>query len=147
MGRPWLLRRFPAFAVPGTGRYRLQPIHVEDLAGLAVEVGGREENVILDAVGPETFAFSDLVHLIKRQIESEALIVYTPPQVAYLLSLAISQFVGDVLLTEDEVAGLLGDLLISEEEPTGQTRLSAWLAANAHLIGIEYASEVARHFE
>jgi NADH dehydrogenase len=142
----WLLRRFPAFAVPGRGRYRLQPIHVEDLAGLAVEAGKGDENAIVDAVGPETYAFADLVYLIKRQVGSEALIVYTPPQVAYLLSQAISQLVGDVLLTQDEVAGLMGDLLISKEAPTGQTQLSAWLAANADQIGVEYASEVARHF-
>jgi uncharacterized protein YbjT (DUF2867 family) len=142
----WLLRRFPAFAVPGTGRYQLQPIHVEDLAGLAVEVGGRDENLVLDAVGPETYAFADLVHLVKRQIGSPALIVYTPPQMAYLLSLVISQFAGDVLITQDEVAGLLGNLLISEDAPTGQTRLSEWLAANAHQIGVDYASEVVRHF-
>jgi len=143
----WLLRRFPAFAVPGMGRYRLQPIHVEDLAGLAVEAGGRDENVIVDAVGPETYAFADLVHLVKQQIGSEALVVHTPPQAAYLLSQVISRFVGDVLLTQDEIEGLLGDLLISEEEPTGQTRLSDWLAANAHRIGVGYASEVARHFQ
>jgi uncharacterized protein YbjT (DUF2867 family) len=143
----WLLRRFPAFAVPGTGRYRLQPIHVEDLAGLAVEVGGRDENVIVDAVGPETYAFADLVHLVKQQVGSEALVVYTPPQVAYRLSQVISRFVGDVLLTQDEIEGLLGDLLISEDAPTGQTRLSDWLTANAHQIGVGYASEVARHFE
>jgi uncharacterized protein YbjT (DUF2867 family) len=143
----WLLRRFPAFAVPGTGRYQLQPIHVEDLAGLAVEVGGREENVIVDAVGPEIYAFADLVYLIKQQVGSEALVVYTPPQMAYLLSRVISRIVGDVLLTQDEIEGLLADLLISEDAPTGQTRLSDWLAANARHIGVDYASEVARHFQ
>ena len=29
----WFARRFPVFAIPGTGRYLLQPIFVEDLRG------------------------------------------------------------------------------------------------------------------
>ena len=31
----WLIRHFPLFAVMGAGDYRLQPIYVEDLAGVA----------------------------------------------------------------------------------------------------------------
>ena len=35
----WALRHLPVFGVFGDGSYRLQPIHVEDLAALAVEQG------------------------------------------------------------------------------------------------------------
>src|SRR5512134_197749 len=35
----YMLRRFPAFAIPGKGDYRLQPIYVDDLAELAVNAG------------------------------------------------------------------------------------------------------------
>ncbi|NIR33942.1 MAG: hypothetical protein GWO11_06080, partial [Desulfuromonadales bacterium] len=35
----WMLRRFPSFGVFGDGRYRLQPIHVDDVARLAVQQG------------------------------------------------------------------------------------------------------------
>jgi NADH dehydrogenase len=38
----WILRRFPVFAVPGGGGYRLQPIYVEDMADIAVSAGGRQ---------------------------------------------------------------------------------------------------------
>jgi uncharacterized protein YbjT (DUF2867 family) len=33
----FLLRRFPFFALPGEGAYKLQPVYVDDLAQLAVE--------------------------------------------------------------------------------------------------------------
>jgi NADH dehydrogenase len=142
----WLLRRFPFFAVMGDGTYGLQPIHVEDLAELAVEQGQRRENMVLDAVGPEAHRFIDLVRLIKREVGSRALIVRTPPLVALGLSQIINPFVGDVLLTRDEVVGLMADLLLSDQEPTGKTRLSEWLHAQRDQIGRVYGHEVRRHF-
>ena len=57
----WMLRHFPIFVVPGSGKYRLQPIFAEDLAALAVQVGSGDANIILDAVGPDIFSFNDLV--------------------------------------------------------------------------------------
>ena len=33
----WVLRHFPVFAVFGDGEYKIQPIHVDDVAALAVE--------------------------------------------------------------------------------------------------------------
>ncbi len=60
----FLLRRFPFFAIPGDGSYRLQPVCVEDLADLAVEAVYRKDNYIMDAVGPDIFTFKELVALI-----------------------------------------------------------------------------------
>jgi NADH dehydrogenase len=54
--------------------------------------------------------------------------------------------VRDVVLTRDEIDGLMGDLLVTEGPPTGQTRLSDWLAQNAETIGVRYASELSRHY-
>ncbi|MEW5984499.1 MAG: NAD(P)H-binding protein [Acidobacteriota bacterium] len=59
----WMLRRFPVFGVFGDGRYKLQPIFVDDLAGLAVEEASSSENVVRDATGPETFTYRELVSL------------------------------------------------------------------------------------
>ena len=64
----WFLRRFPVFAVFGDGKYRLQPIHVDDLAELAVEQGRTVKNVILDAIGPETFTYRELAQAIGKTI-------------------------------------------------------------------------------
>lgn len=48
----WLLRRFPVFAVGGTGEYRIRPIHIEDLARLCAEAGSSAATALIDAVGP-----------------------------------------------------------------------------------------------
>ena len=57
----WMLRKFPVFGVFGNGKYRLQPIYVEDLAELAIEQGRRRQNCIINATGPETFTYCELI--------------------------------------------------------------------------------------
>ena len=142
----WLLRRFPVFAVPGRGDYRLQPVFVEDVAELAVAAGDSRDNLILDAVGPETFTFDEFVRLVARAVGSRARLVHLPPGLALWLSRLVGLFVGDVVLTREEVDGLMANLLVSDAPPTGRTRLSNWLARNADQVGGRYASELDRHY-
>jgi NADH dehydrogenase len=142
----WLLRRFPFFGVPGNGRYRMQPIFVEDLAALAVESAAGGGNITVDAVGPETYTFDDLVRLLARSIGRRARILHLPPRLALLMSQIIGVGLRDVVLTPDEVRGLTADLLATASPPAGQTRLSEWLTANGDAFGRRYASELARHY-
>ncbi|MBI3945494.1 MAG: NAD(P)H-binding protein [Armatimonadetes bacterium] len=142
----WLLRRFPLFAVPGSGEYRLQPVFVEDMAALAVAAAGSEQNVVMDAVGPETFTFDGLVRLIAGVVGSRARILHAPPGLVLFSAAVIGRLVGDVLLTRDEVEGLMAGLLVSDRPPTAQTRLSEWLRENADRVGARYASELRRHY-
>jgi len=142
----WLLRRFPVFVIPGTGDYRLQPIFVEDLADIAVAAGHKADNIVMDAVGPETFTFDGLVRLITGIIQSKALIIHLNQQLAFLLTRVLSLLVNDVILTKDEVQGLTSNLLVSHGVPTGHTKLSAWLKQNPEAVGRGYLSELKRHY-
>jgi uncharacterized protein YbjT (DUF2867 family) len=142
----WLLRHSPVFAVPRNGRYRMRPIHVEDMAALAVQAASGNENVVIDAVGPETYTFDALVTLIKRILHLRARVIHLPPWLALALSRAIGLLLRDVVLTADEVAGLTADLLVTDGPSAGETRLNDWLRANAKTIGAKYASELARHY-
>ena len=142
----WLLRRFPVFALPGSGDYRLQPIFVEDVAAQAVRAAKSSENAVLDVVGPETFTFAELVRMIAGALHRRIRIISVPPSVALLCARGLSYWVGDVLLTRDEMDGLMAGLLVSDHPAAGQTRLKEWLATNASTIGATYASELARHF-
>ena len=75
----WALRQFPFFAVFGDGSYRLQPIHVDDLAELAVAEGMGLENVIVNAIGPETFTYRELVKAVGDAIGRSRPLVNVPP--------------------------------------------------------------------
>lgn len=142
----WLLRRFPVFTVPGRGDYSLQPIFVEDIAALAVAAGDRNENEILDAVGPEAFTFDELIRVIAAKIGRPARLVHVPPGLSLLLTRIIGLSLRDVILTREEIQGLLANLLVSHAAPAGTTRFSGWLEKNATMLGTCYASELERHF-
>ncbi len=142
----WLLRRLPVFGVPGDGRYRVQPIHVEDFARLAVAQGASREDAVLDAVGPEAWPYDDLVRLLARAVGRPARLVHLPPSLVLLASKLLGPIVGDVVLTRQEIDGLMADLLVSEGQPTGTTRLSTWLEEHGDSLGRSWANELKRHY-
>jgi len=142
----WFLRRFPLFGIPGDGRYRIRPIFVEDMARIMAKAVDETGNAVMDAVGPETYTFEELVRLIASSIGRSVRFVHVPASLAYLATLVAGWFVGDVVLTWEEYRGLMGNLLAPEGPASGSTRLSEWLSAHKESVGKRYASEVARHY-
>jgi NADH dehydrogenase len=140
----WALRHLPVFGVFGEGNYRLQPIYVDDQASLAVEQGQNRENVILHAIGPETFTYRGLAEEIGQIIGRPRRIVSVPPGLGYLVAWLIGKLVGDVFVTREEIRGLMADLLYVDAPPAGTTRLTDWAREHADALGRNYASELAR---
>ena len=142
----WFLRRFPLFPIPGRGGYPVQPVFVDDVAQLAIEAGARSDDVAIDAVGPEMFTFEEMVRLLARRVGSRARLVRTPPSAALLAARIAGRLVRDVVLTKDELDGLMAGLLASSNPPTCSTRFTEWLEAEGASLGQRYASELARHY-
>jgi NADH dehydrogenase len=142
----WLLRRFPVFAVPGSGQQRLQPVYVDDVGAISVEVGQESASRVLDAAGPEIFTFEEMVRLIRDAVGSRALLVRTPQRVAFGVARLVGLLVRDVVVTGDELVGLAADLVISSEPPRGQVRFSDWIQENKTMVGTTWASELGRHY-
>jgi NADH dehydrogenase len=142
----WFVRHFPVFGIPGDGRYGVRPIYVEDMARLIVDGADRLSNTVLDAVGPETYPFAELVRLIASQVGRSVRLIHLPAIAAYLATHVTGWFVGDVVLTWEEYKGLMWNLLAPDGPSAGHSRLSDWLAKNHERVGRTYASEVERHF-
>jgi NADH dehydrogenase len=142
----WLLRRSPVFAIPGAGRYAIQPIDVADLADLALRAADRDDDLVWDAVGPEILSFTELVDAIREATGSRARLVHVPPRLALLAAWGLGRMVGDTLLTAEELEGLMTNLLVSRDLPRGTTRFTDWLAASGAWLGRDYLPEVSRHF-
>ncbi len=142
----WTLRRLPVFGIPGDGRYPIQPVHVHDIADLAVRAGSLTEAVVMDAAGPDTFSFREYLALVREAIGSRALVVPMPVGAALVAASFIGLVVRDVVLTRDEVTELQAGLMCSAAEPMGTRRLADWLATNAGSLGRRWASELDRHF-
>ena len=142
----WFLRRFPVFPVFGDGEYRLQPVFVEDLAEIAVGAARADGDVEIDAVGPETLTFNQMLHMVREAVGSRGRLVHTPVAMAYWMSKPAGWLLRDVVITRDEIEGLTAGLLVSEGRPTGRATLSEWLSRNGAAVGARYASELSRHY-
>ncbi len=140
----WMLRRFPVFGVFGDGEYRLQPIYVDDLARMAVEQGAGSNDVTIEAIGPETFSYRELVGTIGRIIGKPRPIVSVPPTLGYWVGAAVGRIVGDVVVTRAEIEGLMRGLLYVDAPAAGATRLTDWATEHRASLGLRYASELAR---
>lgn len=142
----WILRHLPLFAIPDDGRYEVQPVHIDDLARICVEAAGAEDDLIIDAAGPETMSFTQLVQAIRRATGSRAPIVHVPPIVMTVAARALGLVLDDVVLTSDEIRGLTSGLLVSHDPPLGQIPFTEWLNEHRAAIGHTYANELHRHF-
>jgi uncharacterized protein YbjT (DUF2867 family) len=142
----WLLRHLPIFGIGGNGDYRVRGIHVDDLARLCVDLGQRTDSVVLDAVGPQTVTFRELVDAVKAAVGSRALIVPMPPPLLPLLSAALGVVLRDTLLTRDEYRAMADSLAASDAPATGQIVLTDWVAEHGEQLGRRYANELDRHF-
>jgi uncharacterized protein YbjT (DUF2867 family) len=142
----WLLRRLPVFAVGGTGEYRIRPIHVDDLARLAVRAGDSAVTEVIDAVGPERPTFLTLVQTIRAAVGSRSQVIRVPgtliPAAARVLGLALR----DTLLTAEEYQAMADGLADTDGPATGETALSQWIADHQDTLGRVYANELTRHF-
>jgi nucleoside-diphosphate-sugar epimerase len=142
----WFARHFPVFAVPGDGRYKVQPIFVGDMAQIVAAAVQQDDNYVLDAVGPEIFTFAELVGLVGAAVGRRPRLLRLPAAVAYFITRLAGWFLHDVVLTWEEYSGLMSNLLVSEGDPPGETLLSQWVRQNHSQLGLRYASELARHF-
>lgn len=143
----YLLRKLPVFGVPGDGGYRVQPVHVDDVADICVRQAAVAGNVTVDAAGPEIHTFIDLVRLIRQAVGAHAAVIKVPVSVMSAAAALLGLVLRDVVLTREESEGLMRELLVTGGEPLGTTSFSEWLEAAARTLGRGYASEVERHFQ
>jgi NADH dehydrogenase len=143
----WSLRHLPMFGVFGDGEYKLQPIYVDDLASAAVEKAVGERNEIVNAIGPETFTYRELVETVKRALGLKRLVVNVPPELGYWACRATGLLVRDVIITRQEIKGLMQGRLYVDAPPLGATKLTEWIDRHKDTLGRHYTSEMARRVD
>jgi NADH dehydrogenase len=140
----WAIRHMPAVIVFGSGDYRLQPIHVDDLAAAAVEQASSENPTVIEAVGPETFKYRDLIAMMADTIGQPRRIVRVPPAIGYWACRMLGMIVHDNVITREEIQGLMEERLYVDAPALGTTRLSHWVRQHRDTLGQRYTSEMAR---
>jgi len=143
----WLLRRSPVFAIGGRGDYRLRPIHVDDLASLCADLGAAGERAqIVDAVGPQSLTFRQMVAEIRDAVGSRSILVPVPAPAIPALAAALNLVLRDTLLTGAEYASMAANLADSAAPATGSTVFTDWVHEHGDELGRRYANELDRHF-
>lgn len=143
----WLLRRSPVFAIPGAGTYRVRPVHADDVADLSLKVSHAIGNPVVEAAGPETMTFEEMVMLVRDAVGSHSRFVHVPPRAARAAAGAIGLLVRDVLVTDHELGGLMDQLAYTDGPATGDIRFSDRVREAGRRLGLRYASEIRRHFQ
>lgn len=130
-----VLRRSPVFGLPGGGRFRVRPVHVDDVAELCLTTPARRGGTVVDAVGPERPTFRELVEQVRAAVGARSLIVAVPPRVALAAAGVFGRLAGTPLLTADELRSTMEGLADAEGPATGSRALSAWLCAHGAALG------------
>jgi len=143
----WSLRHFPVVAVFGSGEYKLQPIYVNDLAQAAARQAEGEGGQVIEAIGPEIFTYRELVARVGRGIGVQRPIISVPPGLGYWSCRLVGLLVRDVVITRDEIRGLMQNRLYVAAPPLGTTRLSEWIDQHRQTLGRHYTSEMARRID
>jgi NADH dehydrogenase len=142
----WLIRHSPLFPIFGDGTYRVQPVCVYDLARIAIEASHLPRGKIIDAIGPETYTFAELVSFMIASLGARCRPVNVSPAFGITCGKLVGLALGDIVLTSDELRGLMSNLLTSDQEPNGAIKFSDWLKENRDSLGASYSSEIRRHF-
>jgi uncharacterized protein YbjT (DUF2867 family) len=143
----WSLRHLPVVGVFGAGDYRLQPIYVDDLARAAAERLSDDRDEVLEAIGPETFTYGELVARVSSAIGVKRPIISVSPGLGYWSCRLVGLFVGDVVITREEIRGLMEGRLYVDAPPLGATRLTEWIDHHRDNLGRHYTSEMARRVD
>jgi nucleoside-diphosphate-sugar epimerase len=143
----WSLRHLPIFGIFGSGDYRLQPIYVDDLASVAIDKASGDRNEVLNAIGPETFTYRELVQMVRRSLGLKRPIVSIPPEVGYWACRVLGFLVRDVIITREEIRGLMEGRLYVDAPPLGRTKLTEWINQHKNTLGRHYTSEMARRID
>lgn len=142
----WLIRKSPVFPIFGSGLYKVQPVYVEDLANIAIQQSMAPAGTIIDAIGPEIWTFHQMVNLISEKIGKHPMIIKVSPAFGIFCGKILGLFLHDVLLTRNELKGLMDELLTSTQPANGPTKFTEWLERNKSTVGSSYSSEIRRHF-
>jgi len=138
----WMLRYMPVFGYFGWGKYPIQPVHVRDVARVAIDLGAGNEDITRDATGPETYRYKDFVKLIGKSMGVRRIIMPVPPLMGWMAGKAMGLFLKDMVITRAEIRGLMQGLVASDEEPLGIIKFSEWIKGKGDIIGRKYHNDL-----
>ena len=140
----WMLRHLPVFGVFGKGDARLTPVHVEDVARICADAAVRDSNEVINAVGPDTFTYREMVEQMARAMGKRRLIVPSPDWLILAAGKILGFFLKDIVITGHEISGLRNESMYTGTEPLGTTRFADWLESEKDTLGRRFVNDLSR---
>lgn len=154
----YLMRKLPVMMFPGDiNTVHFQPVHVRDLAQMAVNMALTDDNGFIDAVGPEKLTFKEFITAYQHALglENRRLLISTglPASAIYQLTKPINFMLNDLYVEEGDLKILEQDIACSAlnsaegKKYWGQREFTAWLAENGAEIGTEYVNSFQQYYQ
>ena len=102
---------------------------------------------MINAIGPETFTYRELAATVCRALGLKRLIIPVPPALGFWSCRVVGLLVRDVVITREEIQGMMEGRLCVDAPPLGTTKLTDWIQRHKDTLGRHYTSELARRFD
>ena len=100
------------------------------------------EDVGIDRIGLETFTYRELAATVARiRRLGRQRILSIPPTAGYFVGSVLGRLKIDILISWEEILGLIKNLLYFDSPPAGAIRLTDWIVEHAETLARCYASE------
>ncbi|HWL43619.1 MAG TPA: NAD(P)H-binding protein [Ilumatobacter sp.] len=119
-----VLRRSPVMGVAGNGRYRVRPVHVDDVATLCLA----HTDGVTDAVGPDRPTFEELARAVAAALGKRRLFLHLPTAMVVAAGRALGKLVRQELITGDELRSTMDGLADTDGPATGTVGVLDWIA-------------------
>lgn len=97
--------------------------------------------------GPETFTYREPVGAVKSALGLNRHVVNVLTGLGYWTCRVVGLLARDVIITRQEIQGLMQGLLYVDAPPLGATKLTEWIDRHRDTLGRHYTSEMARRVD
>jgi len=117
-----MVRFSPILPVIGDGRYRLQPVYVEELCAVMALASARDitSRKIYEIGGPEQLTYVEILDIIKRVLGRRRVKVHIPLSLARMVACMMEKILKPAPLTRDQLkmmqTGSICDQTVAENE-------------------------------
>jgi NADH dehydrogenase len=106
-----MIRLSPFTPVIGSGRYRLQPVYIDDVTSAMSQCVTKEETSaeIIDLAGPERLEYLEILHIIKRVLNKRRVNIHLPLMLMKMAAAVMEKILKPAPLTTDQLTMLVGE--------------------------------------
>lgn len=112
-----IIRKFHTIPVIGHGKYRMEPVYIEDVSQAFVQSLGKPEtiNQTFEMGGPERFEYEEMMHVVKNALNTWAITIHYPKSLMMTLA-SMMQYYKIFPLTTDQIIQLFEENITDDNK-------------------------------